>query len=302
MRLVATLCLAIASGATVVACGLDLAGEESLDAGSGGKKPTPPVDAGALMDGAGGEGGGGTSDAAEGAPEDAPDAPVEDAAPDGGECTPIAADAGFTAALSLAQLTTAGDAVYDENSDTYVTLTNSDNNQAGAAWSTVHLPVVSSYAITWTLREGPDDTAGAGFTFAVLQTATVPSSTFVGNNGDAMGLQGIPGSPTGYAVALYLYGGLDLELVTMPDFTVVASKTTTDALNDGNLYEVDVTWQAPSTLTATVHAPSGLVTVTSSDAGLATTGPAWVGVTASTGVSSDTHYELAGISVARVCQ
>jgi hypothetical protein len=136
----------------------------------------------------------------------------------------------------------------------------------------------------------------------VLQTATVPSSTFVGSSGDAMGLQGIPGNPTGYAVALYLYGGLDLELVTMPDFTVVASKTTTDALNDGNLYAVDVSWQAPSTLTATVHAPSGLVTVTSSDAGLATTGPAWVGVTASTGVSSDTHNELAGISVRSVCQ
>jgi hypothetical protein len=301
MRLAAMLCLAIASGATVVACGLDLAGEESLDAGSGGKKPTPPVDAGAHADGAGGEGGGGTSDASEDAPEDASE-DVGALPPEGGGCTPIAADAGFTAALSLAQLTTAGDAVYDENADTYVTLTNSDNNQAGAAWSTVQLPIVSSYAITWTLREGPDDTAGAGFTFALLQTATVPSSTFVGNNGDAMGLQGIPGSPTGYAVALYLYGGLDLELVTMPNFTVVASKTTSDALNDGGLYDVDVTWQAPSTLTATVHAPSGLVTVTSSDAGLATTGPAWVGVTASTGVASDTHNELAGISVGSVCQ
>jgi Bacterial lectin len=218
---------------------------------------------------------------------------------DGSACVPV--DAGILGALPLSQFTTAGVARYDEYQDGFIALTQGSHNLAGAAWYASRLPVLSSYVLTWTFREQPGGTAGAGFAFAVLQTATTPSSTFVGGNGAGMGLQNIPGGPTGYAVALYLYGGTEFELLAMPGFKVIKSVTTTDMLNDGSPYTVQVSWQAPSTLTAKVTVRSGTLTLTSDDAALTTTAPAWFGVTASTGAASNSINELAGITVSEAC-
>lgn len=219
---------------------------------------------------------------------------------EGSACGPL--DAAVLGTLPLSRFTTADVARYDEYQDGFIALTQNTHSLAGAAWYTAQLPVLSSYALTWTFREQPGGTAGAGFTFAVLQTPTVPSSTFVGGNGAGMGLQNISGGPTGYAVALYLYGGTEFELLGMPGFTVIKSVTATDMLNDGSPYTVQVSWQAPSTLTATVTVHSGTLTLTSSDAALTTTAPAWFGVTASTGPASNSINELEGITVSEACQ
>jgi hypothetical protein len=286
--------------AAFVACGLPGNGLAPNDAGADGYGPP---DAGSSADGpVADDGGPSTGDDASDADASADDASqLQDSpGPDGLPCTSV--DAGILGQLSLAGFTTAGVAQYDEYGDGMITLTQAASNLAGAAWYSQQLPVVTAYDLTWTLREGPNDVAGAGFTFAVLGSNTAPSATFVGNNGDAMGLKGIAGKATGYAVGLYLYGGINLEILSMPKFQALASQTSQASLNDGNDYAVDVSWRAPSTLTATLHGPNGPITVTSSDPSLAAPGPAWFGVTASTGPASNSHNELAGIAVTDACE
>jgi hypothetical protein len=229
------------------------------------------------------------------------------------EAGPVCAagDGGVAGALALSAFVLVGNATNDENGDGKITLTNSDNFQAGAAWYPTTLPPLSGYDLTWSFRIGPGDTDGDGITFAVLSSAGTPG---VGNNGDGLGLQGITGgdggvSP-GYAVALVTYqntgvptdiGLVTLELVTMPGFTAVAETAVPTALNDGNVYSVDVSWRAPSSLTATLHGPSGsLYKVASSNAGL-TASSATFGFTAATGGISDSHNEIAGITIVDTC-
>jgi hypothetical protein len=274
--------------AALTACGLPLSGLESADGGLDSSGPSPEAaspDTGASAD--------------DGAAPEA--APGDDGATfDGPPCAPV--DAGVLGALSLTDFTTAGVAKYDEGADGLTTLTQAANNLAGAAWYDGQLPPLVAYDLTWTLREGPNQVAGAGFAFAVLAAPVAPANTFVGENGDGMGLRNITGAPTGYAVGLYLYNGIELMLIAMPDFTAIATQVAAGALNDGKLYAIDVSWRAPSTITATLHGPNGPLTVTSSDPSFASPGAAWFGVSASTGPSSNSHNELAGMTVTSACE
>jgi hypothetical protein len=297
--------LVLAVGATLVACGLSTMGDAppSLDGGRDGASVV-------TADGSGGGGHDASHDAL--ASSDAPaidgsadahaqpDGPVPPDAPagDGFTCTPL--DAGIVGMVDLSTFTFAGTAVWDENSDGKITLTNSNNDEAGAAWSPRQMPQVSAYDLTWSFRVGPGDTSGDGVTFAVLQMATAPDTNFVGNDGANLGLQGL--QATGYAVAIDMYGTNEIRLVTMPSYTIVDSKNNADMLNDGNVHAVDVSWRAPSTLTATLHSTSGDLTVTSTNAGLTTTGPSWFGFTGATGGSSDSHNEIATLVVNDLCQ
>jgi hypothetical protein len=300
----------LAGGATLAACGLSTMGDGPPSRGGGG-------DDGAV----GAEDATGGSDARGDGPQashDAPstsdvhgadvasDAPTKtDAQPptdapagDGWTCTPL--DAGLLGTLDLSTCIFAGTASWNENSDGKITLTNSNNNESGAAWYPSGLPPVSAYDLTWSFRVGPGDTAGDGITFAVLQSATVPDNNFVGNNGGGLGLQGLSG--TGYAVALDMYTTNEILLVAMPSFTTLDSKANSDTLNDGNVHSVDVSWHAPGTLTATLHSTSGDLTVSSSNASLGTTGAAWFGFTGATGGGSDSHNEVASLVVKSMCQ
>jgi hypothetical protein len=291
--------LVLTTGATLAACGLSTVGD------------APPAHGGWGDDGAAPG-----SDARQDGPHDAPapsdvqskdvasdvhaqtDAPPPDApAGDGWTCTPL--DAG-TLSTDLSTFIVAGTATWNENTDGKMTLTNSNNNEAGAAWSPSQMPLVSAYDLTWSFRVGPGDTNGDGVTFAVLQTNAMPANTYVGMNASGLGLQGLSG--TGYAVAIEMYTTNEIRLVTMPSYTIVDSKANGDMLNDGNVHSVDVSWRAPSTLTATLHSTSGDLTVTSTNAGLTTTGPAWFGFTGSTGAGADSHNEIASLVVKDVCQ
>jgi hypothetical protein len=228
-----------------------------------------------------------------------------DAGVDAG-CVPL--DGGVVGPVNLSIASTKGSASWNENGDGKITLTNSNNNEAGAAWLPTLTPVVSSYDLTWSLRVGPSNTAGDGITFAMLEANAMPG---VGDNGDGLGLRNLPGA-TGYAVVVDMFKNpsdptdlaqTTLKLVTMPGFTPVAETGLAAALNDGKVYSVDVSWRAPSTLTATLHGPSGSTTVvTSSNAGLTTTTPAWLGFTGSTGGTSDSHNEVAGLTITDACQ
>jgi hypothetical protein len=87
----------------------------------------------------------------------------------------------------------------------------------------------------------------------------------------------------------------------MPAFRVVAEVLVPAALNDGNVYSVDVSSRPPSALTATLHGPGGIaVTVSSNDPGLTASSP-YLGFTAATGGISDSHNEIAGITVTLTC-
>ena len=136
------------------------------------------------------------------------------------------------------------------------------------------------------------------------------------DDGDGLGLRNITepggdgGIPSGYAVELVTYdnttyptnlGAVTLKLATMPGFTPVA-ETAVPALNDGNTYSVEVSWRAPSSLRATLYGPDGGVfSVTSSNPGL-TASSATFGFTGATGGVSDSHNEIAGITVTDTCQ
>ena len=243
-------------------------------------------------------------DALADAPVDAPPDVGVDAPPDAG-CVSI--DAGISGALALSAFSTKGSATYNENGDGRITLTNSNNDEMGAAWYPEMLPIVRGYDLTWSLRVGPSNTAGDGITFAVLQAAAMPG---VGASGDGVGLRNLAGV-TGYAVDVDTFknpgdptdlGTTTLKLVTMPSFSVVAKIAVPSALDDGNVYAVDVSWRAPSSLTATLHGPGGTTfQVSSSDSGLATSGPAYLGFTGATGGESDSHNEVAGVTIASTC-
>lgn len=299
----------------LAACGLSTFGEAppSPDGGGGGDDGSPvgqpDATGGGGHDGKAETGGGADGPTAPGdaQPNDVasdapapPDAPALPDAPagDGWTCNPL--DGGVLGMLDLSTCTFAGTSSWDENSDGKITLTNSNNFEAGAAWYPKEMPQVSAYDLTWSFRVGPGDTAGDGITFAVLQTSAPPDGNFVGNDGNGLGLQGLAG--TGYAVAIDMYNTNAISLVKMPGFTTVASKTNNDMLNDGNIHSVDVSWHAPSTLTATLHSTSGDLTVTSSDPGLAVAGAAWFGFTAATGGGSDSHNEVASLVVNGLCQ
>jgi hypothetical protein len=287
--------LVLTAGGTLAACGLSTTGEApqsyqwSNDARVDG--PASAHDANPTSDAKGNDVVSDTS-----AQTDAP--LLDGPAGDGWTCTPL--DAGILGTIDLSTFILAGNAVWNESQDGKMTLTNSNNFEAGAVWSPREMPQVSAFDLTWSFRVGPGNIAGDGITFAVLETAATPDNNFVGGNGSGLGLQGLSG--TGYAVAIDMYNTNEIRLVTMPSYTTVASKSNGDALNDGNIHSVDVSWRAASTLTATLHSTSGDLTVTSSAAGLATTGPAWLGFTAATGGGSDSHNEIASLVVRDLCQ
>lgn len=313
MRLQSLWLLSFGTGAVLAACGLSTAGDATTgpgggEDGGGGTTVQPdaagghPYDSGpeASLD-ARAPGDASAHDAA--AASDAalqPDAPPPPDAPagDGWTCTPL--DAGILGTVDLSTFTFAGTAVWNENSDGKITLTNSNNDEAGAAWSAREMPAVSAYDLTWSFRVGPDDTAGDGISFAVLQMAATPDGNFVGSNGSGLGLQGL--QATGYAVAIDMYGTNEIRLVAMPGYAILDSKANADQLNDGNVHSVDVSWRAPGTLTATLHSTSGDLTVTSASAGLPATGPSWFGFTGATGGGSDSHNEIASLVVNDMCQ
>jgi hypothetical protein len=245
--------------------------------------------------------------------------PTTDGSDDGAAVPPActAFDGGIGGALALGTFTVEGNASYNENGDGRITLTNSSNSQSGAAWYPTTMPAgIGGYDLTWTTRQGPDDTAGDGFTFAVLASPSIPG---VGSDGSGLGLEGIgpasggAGVLSGYAVALDTYqddgdptdvAPVTLKLVKMPGFQIVAYAGVGASLNDGNVYGIDVSWSAPSSLTATFHeADGGVVTISSSDPGLSVgPGAAYLGFTAATGSASNTHNEIAGITVATTCE
>ena len=304
--------LAVVSGAagSIVACGLSLDGLGPIPGAS-------PVDA-SLLDSAARVDASSMADGTSSPPpvdaaadDSSAPAPADAAAPDTAPtCVPF--DAGPGGAFALPAFTFAGSASYNENADGRITLTNSQNNQAGAAWYPTKLPPLAGYDLTWTLRVGPSDTAGDGITFAMLASGSVPG---VGDTGEGLGLRNVTGGdggiPAGYAVDVDMFqnsddptdlGATTLKLVTMPGFKVVAETLVPAALNDGNLYAVDVSWRAPSSLSATLRAPDGgLVTVSSTDPGL-TASSAYLGFTAATGGGSDSHNEVAGIAMTDTCQ
>jgi hypothetical protein len=283
----------VAMGAVwLLGCDLPAWGTAPLDAGPSGipeiDAALPPHDAGTSGVADGG------ADAVALADADAASVPPSDA-----PCPP--ADGAVVGALSLADFTIAGAAQLNVGNDGLLTLTQAANNVVGAGWYKTPFAAGSAYDMTFTIRESANSVAGAGFTFALVTAPNAPTAAFVGTTGDAMGLRGIPGATGGYAVGLYLYAGINFQLFSMPDFTAVASQTMAGAINDGTSYEVDVSWRAPSTLTATLRLPGGPLTVTSSDARFASPGPAWLGVTAATGPASNAHNELATATVVDVC-
>ena len=192
-----------------------------------------------------------------------------------------------------------------------ITLTDSDFSQAGAAWSPTLFPPVQSYDLTWSFRVGPGNTSGDGLAFAVIDADGAPG---VGGNGSGIGLQNLPGPDgglvSGYAVVLDTYknsndptdlGPATLKLFVLPAFTVIANIAVPETLNDGNVYAIDVSWRAPGTLSATLHAPGGLITVSGMNAGFAVPGSATIGFTASTGGSANSHNEIAGLTITDAC-
>jgi hypothetical protein len=304
------------------ACGISSGGLAHPDASSA----VPASDGGGtalgdatLADGASGAVDAAPSDATANDATSSDGSPVQDSstASDGAAgtdapstCTPF--DAGLGGALPLSAFTLVGNAAYDESSDGRITLTNSSNDQAGAAWYPVKLQGAAGYDLTFSFRVGPNDTPGDGITFAVLSSNATPG---VGDKGDGLGLRGLAASDggvaQGYAVVLDMFENqgdptdlapMTLKLLTMPDFKPVAETAVGAALHDGNVYPVDVSWRAPSSLTATLHGSAGaLVTVTSSDPGLASPS-AFLGFTGATGAMSDSHNEIAGITVTQTCQ
>jgi hypothetical protein len=96
-------------------------------------------------------------------------------------------------------------------------------------------------------------------------------------------------------------GPVTLKLATMPSFTRVAETAVPTDLNDGNVYKVDVSWRAPSYVSATLHGPGGDYNVTSSDPGLAAPS-GYLGFTASTGSVANSQNEIAGITVHGTCE
>lgn len=299
--------MVLAVGATLAACGLSTMGEGSPslgwtgDDGSAGMNDAPGADA--PVDGPGmGHDAPATSDAqgADVAAQQDVTPPKDSPTGDGWTCVPVAGDAGILGKLDLSTFTTAGNAVWNDNGDGIMTLTDSYNFEAGAAWFTTPWPVLHAYSLTWSFRVGPNQTAGDGITFAVLQTTNQPDNSFVGDNGDGLGLRNLQG--TGYAVAIDMYGTTQIRLVTMPGYNTVSTNGNNDMLNDGKVHAVDVTWHAPNTLTATLHSISGDLTVTSSDPGLATMDYAWLGFTGATGGGSNSHNEIAAITVTGACQ
>jgi hypothetical protein len=309
--------LAVAAGAAfhllALACGLSSSGlasnheGEPTDASADTVGPSHPPDA----DGAPGPIG--AMDGADpGALDSATDAAAasSDASDGSHPCLPT--DAGMNGALDLSKFILAGNASFSESGDGRITLTDSLIDQAGAAWSPSLWPGPVGYDLTFSIRVGPNDTAGDGITFSVLASTGSPPG--VGENGDGLGLRNIAaaggGVASGYAVDVDMYqdfgdttdlGPTTLKLLTMPAFKVVAALAVPSALNDGNVYPVNVTWRPPSTLTATLHGPGAPVTVTSSDPGLAVTSAAYIGVTGATGGIADSHNQVAEIAVTNTC-
>lgn len=296
----------IALAAAAAACGLSTGGTLSAPGGADGDGGST-ADAGLLPVDDSGQGDAGSSEDGPGAGDDA-QATDADTTPDAA-CAPI--DAGVLGPLPLSTFVEKGNAVWNENNDNRITLTNSNNNEKGAAWYPIQMPVLGGYDLTWSFRVGPSDTAGDGITLAIIDTGNggMPD---VGDDGDGVGLRNLANVTSGYAIDVDMFKNasdptdLDqttLKLVTMPGFHVVAAQKVPFAFNDGNTYAVDVSWRAPSTMTATVHTPGGgTVQVTSSDNGLATTGAAYLGFTGATGGGSDSHNEAVGVTVLSTCQ
>jgi len=244
------------------------------------------------------------------------DADLADAAADAvdesdapGPCA--AFDAGL-ASLALSRFKLAGNGAYNENGDGILTLTNSNNFERGAAWWPTPLSALRGYDLTFKIRVGPRDTAGDGITLAVVGASAAPD---VGDDGDGLGLRnlgnGDGGTVSGYAVAVDMYKSssdptdLDtttLKIIAMPQFSVVAKVGLHAALNDGNVYAVDVSWRAPHTIVVALHGPGGVLPLSANDPALAQPANAYIGFTAATGGGSNSHQEAAGLSVTMTCQ
>jgi hypothetical protein len=280
------------------ACGLALGGTfDSPPAEDEGGAPPPPDEA-SVVDSPGPPG---DPDAAQ---DDAVDAIAAKDVADVATCTPLPADSGILGTLDLSVFVAKQDAVYNSANDKMLTLTPSGHGHSGAGWYPTMLPVVVSYDLTFEFRVGPGDTAGDGITWAVLQTATMPDA---GNNGDGLGLDGL--DYPGYAVIVDMHQSAPtddddttLKLATMPNLKIIAHTGLNQKLDDGNLHSVDVSFRAPSSLSATLHAPGKDVTLAKLDNGFAQTAPAWVGFTGSTGGSASAHNEIASANMKSACR
>ncbi len=300
------LAASILAACVSAACGLSLSGTAASSDDAGAMGDGAATDGTMLADGASPTNDGGTdaidapsmADTAIDAPRDAP-------------CVPF--DAGLNGPLALSAFALKGNSIYDNNGDGKITLTNSNNHEHGAAWYPAQLPPVAGFDVTWTLRVGPGDTSGDGLVFAVLQAGGVPG---VGDDGDGVGLRNLPtsdgGTVSGFAVVLDTYktatdntdlGPTTLKLVAMPGFVIVTGVAIPFAINDGNIHAIDVSWRAPSTLTATFRGgDAGTFRATSTnDARLTVGGRAYFGFTGATGGSSDSHNEIAGITIVQIC-
>ena len=332
-RLALVACGALLAAFAPVACGLSASGSATAtgEAGAG----DPGGDGGSAIDVAPTDGGdaGTGADAARADAGSATDASPDSAArrlgkrrgdrrtarremrrADAGSdgpppCTPV--DAGGSPALSTFVLK--GNAAWNESGDGRITLTNSNNNEEGAAWSPSALPALGGYMTSrGRSASGPTTPSGDGLAFAVIDSS---APLDVGTNGQGVGLQGLAGPDggvaTGYAVVFDTYqntndptdlGPATLKLVALPQFRVVAATAVPATLNDGNVYDVDVSWRAPGTLSAALHAPGGIVRVSAADPALGVAGVATLGFTGATGGSADSHNEIAGLTIADACQ
>jgi hypothetical protein len=208
--------------------------------------------------------------------------------------------------VDLSKLVTVGAANWNENTDGMMTLTNSNLFEKGAAWTPTRALPMWEYHLQFEVRVGPNNTAGDGIALAVLQGAAVPA---LGNDGDGIGLRGLPN--TGYAVIVDMYktstdvtdlATTTLKLVTMPAFVTIANVGLSEALNDGKVHLVEVSLTGGSTLSATVHGPTLQATVTKTDPAFATTTASYVGFTAATGGGSNSHNEVATLTVLDACR
>jgi hypothetical protein len=298
----------VAGGLAIGACGLSISGTGAvmddgldatqdavsmvIDAADGGGARLEPQDG--LQK---------PSDAGADAPRDgaAPgDAEVPDAGP---PCVPL--DGAMVGSVDTGAMTLRGGASPDQRRQGLISLTESEHDQRGAAWSSNALPPLRAFQASFALRVGPNDTAGDGIAFAVLG-ASAPLEP--GEDGSGLGLRGV-GAP-GFAVAVDMFrdsndptddGGTTLKLIAMPSFEVIAHVRHAESLNDGALYQVDVALEADGTLEATLHGRAVTTKVRHTHAAFRVPSPAILGATAATGDASNSHNELVSITIAGGC-
>jgi hypothetical protein len=288
-----------------VGCGLSLAGNGAPrgDAGTtaadaSADATTTELDAG-RADAATSDDGGAQGDDATLPDDAAVDAPTD-------AC--VLSDAG-AGPLALGGFALKGNAGFNDNGDGLITLTNSNNDEHGAAWWPMPLRPVGGVDLSFKFRVGPGDTAGDGVAFAVIASSAMPD---VGDNGDGIGIRNAAAGAPGFAVVVDMYRtpsdptDLDkttLKIVTLPSFGVIANVGIGKKYNDGFVYSADVSWRAPGSIRVTLQVPqTAPVTLSANDPGLAFASPAFFGFTGATGAASDSHQEIAGLSIVSTCE